>query len=77
MNEDGDHRYMMFSATFNKECRELARKHLDIDHVRIRIGRVGSSHTNVVQQVRLFFSLQDLIHIHLSRILMSHLGYLC
>jgi ATP-dependent RNA helicase DDX3X len=42
---------MMFSATFNKNCRELARKFLSADHVRIRIGRAGSSHMNVEQQV--------------------------
>lgn len=50
-NEDADHRYMMFSATFNKSCRELARKFLSNDHVRIRIGRAGSAHMNVKQQV--------------------------
>jgi superfamily II DNA/RNA helicase len=42
---------MMFSATFNKNCRELARKYLANDHVRIRIGRAGSAHENVQQQV--------------------------
>jgi ATP-dependent RNA helicase DDX3X len=42
---------MMFSATFNKGCRELARKYLAIDHVRIRIGRAGSTHENIMQQV--------------------------
>lgn len=41
----------MFSATFNKECREVARKFLSNDHVRIRIGRAGSAHMNVKQQV--------------------------
>jgi ATP-dependent RNA helicase DDX3X len=41
----------MFSATFNKQCRELARKYLAVDHVRIRIGRAGSTHQNVEQQV--------------------------
>ncbi|KAL1968112.1 hypothetical protein VTN77DRAFT_2242 [Rasamsonia byssochlamydoides] len=51
-NEDADHRYMMFSATFNKHCRELARKYLANDHIRIRIGRAGSAHMNVQQQVR-------------------------
>lgn len=51
MNEDADHRYMMFSATFNKNCRELARKFLAEDHVRIRIGRPGSTHNNVDQNV--------------------------
>ncbi|EER24484.1 hypothetical protein D8B26_005191 [Coccidioides posadasii str. Silveira] len=51
VNEDADHCYMMFSATFNKECRQVARRFLSIDHVRIRIGRAGSSHLNVTQQV--------------------------
>ncbi|KKK21860.1 DEAD-box protein, partial [Aspergillus ochraceoroseus] len=51
MNEDSDHRYMMFSATFNRSCRQLARKFLAEDHVRIRIGRPGSTHTNVDQNV--------------------------
>ncbi|RAQ52197.1 DEAD/DEAH box RNA helicase [Aspergillus flavus] len=51
MNEDADHRYMMFSATFNKECRQLARKFLAGDHVRIRIGRPGSTHINVDQTI--------------------------
>ncbi|QSS64054.1 DEAD-box protein [Histoplasma capsulatum] len=50
-NEDADHRYMMFSATFNKGCRELARKFLAADHVRIRIGRAGSAHLNVSQNI--------------------------
>jgi ATP-dependent RNA helicase DDX3X len=50
-NEDADHCYMMFSATFNKECRQLARKDLASDHVRIRIGRAGSTHINIQQQV--------------------------
>ncbi|OJD19505.1 hypothetical protein AJ78_00574 [Emergomyces pasteurianus Ep9510] len=50
-NEDADHRYMMFSATFNKGCRELARKFLAADHVRIRIGRAGSAHLNVSQSI--------------------------
>ncbi|KAL4897535.1 P-loop containing nucleoside triphosphate hydrolase protein [Aspergillus ambiguus] len=51
MTEDNDHRYMMFSATFNKECRQLARKHLSDDHVRVRIGRPGSTHVNVDQRI--------------------------
>lgn len=50
-NEDADHRYMMFSATFNKACRQLARKFLAEDHVRVRIGRPGSAHINVDQNV--------------------------
>lgn len=43
---------MMFSATFNKSCRQLARKFLAEDHVRVRIGRPGSAHINVDQNVR-------------------------
>ena len=50
-NEDADHRYLLFSATFDKNMRKLAKKYLANDHVRIRIGRAGSSHMNVTQQV--------------------------
>ncbi|CAI7566357.1 unnamed protein product [Penicillium crustosum] len=51
VNEDDDHRYLMFSATFNKEFRSLAKKYLSQDHVRLRVGRAGSSHHNVVQDI--------------------------
>ena len=44
---------MLFSATFAKESRQLARAYLDDQHIRIRIGRAGSSHKNVRQDVRL------------------------
>ena len=50
-NEDGDHRYLLYSATFNKDMRRLAKKYLASDHVRVRIGRAGSAHVNVKQQV--------------------------
>ncbi|KAF2150404.1 DEAD-domain-containing protein [Myriangium duriaei CBS 260.36] len=50
-NEDADHRYLMFSATFPKEARKLARQYLQEDYVRIRVGRAGSSHRNVQQQI--------------------------
>lgn len=50
-NEDADHRYLLFSATFGKDMRKVAKKYLANDHVRIRIGRAGSSHMNVTQQV--------------------------
>ena len=56
-NEDGDHRYLLFSATFDKDMRKLAKKFLASDHVRIRIGRAGSSHLNVTQQVSIHSSL--------------------
>ncbi|EED13725.1 DEAD/DEAH box RNA helicase, putative [Talaromyces stipitatus ATCC 10500] len=50
-NEDADHRYMMFSATFNKTCRQVAKKHLETGYVRIRVGRTGSSHANIEQRI--------------------------
>ena len=50
-NEDADHRYLMFSATFNKDLRQLAKNYLAVDFVRVRIGRAGSTHINVSQQI--------------------------
>ncbi|PSK34876.1 ATP-dependent RNA helicase DED1 [Elsinoe australis] len=50
-NEDADHRYLMFSATFPKAARGLARQYLQEDYVRIRVGRAGSSHKNVTQEI--------------------------
>ncbi|KAJ5970587.1 Helicase C-terminal [Penicillium vulpinum] len=51
MNEDDDHRYLMFSATFKKEFRTMAKQYLNQNHVRLRFGRAGSSHHNVVQDI--------------------------
>ncbi|KAJ9622710.1 hypothetical protein H2203_006361 [Taxawa tesnikishii (nom. ined.)] len=50
-NEDADHVYMMFSATFPKEARSLARQYMAQDYVRVRVGRAGSSHKNVKQNI--------------------------
>ncbi|KAI9784500.1 MAG: hypothetical protein M1816_000820 [Peltula sp. TS41687] len=50
-NPDDDHVYMMFSATFPKGARELARQFLAEDHVRINVGRPGSTHDNIKQEV--------------------------
>lgn len=41
----------MFSATFPKESRALARAYMDEDYVRVRIGRAGSTHRNVTQDI--------------------------
>lgn len=41
----------MFSATFPKSIRDLAKEHLREDHVRIRVGRIGSTHENIQQDV--------------------------
>ena len=51
-NADDDHVYMMFSATFPKEARAVAKEYMSKDHIRIRVGRAGSSHTNIFQVVR-------------------------
>lgn len=44
---------MMFSATFPKEARAVAKEYMSKQHIRIRVGRAGSSHINVTQKVRL------------------------
>lgn len=51
MNDDDDHVYMMFSATFPAAARTMAKTFLAKDHVRIRVGRAGSSHENIRQEV--------------------------
>ncbi|RMZ75558.1 hypothetical protein DV737_g5239, partial [Chaetothyriales sp. CBS 132003] len=50
-NEDADRHYLLFSATFDKNMRKLAKKYLSNDHVRIRVGRAGSTHMNIKQNV--------------------------
>jgi ATP-dependent RNA helicase DDX3X len=50
-NEDPDHCYMMFSATFPKEMRKIARQYMEPDYFRIYVGRIGSTHENVTQCV--------------------------
>lgn len=50
-NEDADHIYMMFSATFPKGARTLAREYMAQDYLRIRVGRAGSTHQNVKQDI--------------------------
>ena len=42
---------MLFSATFPKSARDLAQTHLAETHVRLRVGRAGSSHANIKQSV--------------------------
>ncbi|KAI4844990.1 DEAD/DEAH box RNA helicase [Aureobasidium sp. EXF-8845] len=50
-NEDPDHAYLMFSATFPKEARKVARMYMAEDSIRVRIGRAGSTHKNVTQDI--------------------------
>ncbi|KAA8576125.1 hypothetical protein EYC84_006286 [Monilinia fructicola] len=49
--EEGNINYMMFSATFPKMAREIAKEHLSHDYVRIRVGRAGSTHSNIKQDI--------------------------
>lgn len=41
----------MFSATFPKPARRLAREYMEDDRVRIKVGRVGSTHGNIEQTI--------------------------
>ncbi|KAK2001220.1 DEAD/DEAH box helicase [Colletotrichum falcatum] len=49
--QEGNIKYMLFSATFPKPLRDLAMEHLSSSSVRISIGRIGSSHANIMQRV--------------------------
>ena len=42
---------MLFSATFPKAARDLAKEYLKADHVRFRVGRAGSTVANIRQVV--------------------------
>ncbi|KAI7567401.1 DEAD/DEAH box RNA helicase [Hortaea werneckii] len=50
-NEDADHVYLMFSATFPKQAREMARRYMAEDYTRIRLGRSGAAHKNIRQHI--------------------------
>ena len=49
--EEGNIKYMLFSATFPVAVRQLAKTHLSESHIRIRVGRIGSTHQNIRQDV--------------------------
>ncbi|KAI0434853.1 P-loop containing nucleoside triphosphate hydrolase protein [Xylaria sp. FL1042] len=49
--EAGNVKYMLFSATFPTPVRKLAKTHLAENYVRIRVGRIGSTHENIRQDV--------------------------
>lgn len=49
--DEGNVRYLLFSATFPKPLRDLAKEYLASNHVRFRVGRAGSTHINIKQQV--------------------------
>lgn len=60
MNADDDHVYMMFSATFPKEARTVAKEYMTPEHIRIRVGRAGSTHLNVTQNVSSAKAIEEL-----------------
>jgi len=49
--EEGNINYLLFSATFPKKVRDLAKTHLAETHIRFRVGRAGSSHGNIEQKI--------------------------
>lgn len=52
VNSDADHTIVMLSATFSKAARRLAKEYMEEDFVRIKVGRVGSTHRNIKQEIR-------------------------
>lgn len=50
--QDDDRQIMMFSATFKKEIRTLAGDFLADNYVRVKIGRTGSTHSNITQTIK-------------------------
>lgn len=42
---------LMFSATFPPAAREIADTYMSYDHCRITVGRAGSSHANIQQNI--------------------------
>ncbi|KAI1212615.1 DEAD-domain-containing protein [Annulohypoxylon truncatum] len=49
--EESNVRYMLFSATFPGAVRRLARDHLATNHLRVKVGRIGSTHENIKQDI--------------------------
>lgn len=54
-NEDDDQQVLMFSATFQKPIRKLAKDFLADAYVQIKVGRVGSTHGNITQRASFDF----------------------
>ncbi|KAI9904108.1 hypothetical protein N3K66_000637 [Trichothecium roseum] len=49
--DEGGINYCLFSATFPKQFREIAREYLNADHIRLRVGRAGSTTKNIQQTI--------------------------
>ncbi|KAK5106511.1 hypothetical protein LTS08_000630 [Lithohypha guttulata] len=50
-SQDSQHQYLLFSATFDKRMRTLAKRYLAQNYVRIRIGRIGSTVSTITQRI--------------------------
>ncbi len=51
MPNDDSLQTLMFSATFPREIRELAKEHLSDHFVHIKVGRVGATTSDITQRV--------------------------
>ncbi|KAG6013521.1 hypothetical protein E4U54_006620 [Claviceps lovelessii] len=49
--DEGNIKYGLFSATFPKAARDLAKENLSAAHVRFRVGRAGSTTVNIRQTI--------------------------
>ncbi|KAG6010965.1 hypothetical protein E4U43_008519 [Claviceps pusilla] len=49
--DEGNIKYGLFSATFPKAARDLAKENLSAAHVRFRVGRAGSTTVNIKQTI--------------------------
>ncbi|KAF1854885.1 hypothetical protein Lal_00008680 [Lupinus albus] len=49
--DEGNVKFSLFSATFPKAARDLAKNYLAASHVRFRVGRAGSTTSNIKQIV--------------------------
>lgn len=49
--DEGNVKYGLFSATFPRAARALAKEYLSASHVRFRVGRAGSTTENIKQIV--------------------------
>lgn len=46
-----EHMFMMFSATFRKPVLRIANEYMSEEHMKISVGRIGSTHANIKQVI--------------------------
>ena len=69
INDNPEHMFMMFSATFPKTVLSIANEYMSQEHMKISVGRIGSTHANIKQQI--FWVEEDLKKKCLFELLMS------